>query len=201
MRGNYADKRHRIERVGARNCRLPKPAHTAWLESKKAVNANKILSMPKDFGTARPPQHDEEALTRKNYPDAGKPLIAVVDDEPVIAITLAEILARRGFDAVWFTDPVQALDFIRLCKIALLLSDITMPEFDGVALAASTLRLQPECPVVLLSARSHETEVCRRIQLLGLCIQLEARPIGVERLVSTVQMALAAQRMVPPSRG
>ena len=168
-------------------------AHSAWLESKKVVNANKILSMPKALSTARPPLHDEEALARKNYPEAGKPLITVVDDEPVIAITLAEILIRRGFDAVWFTDPVQALHFIRVCKIALLLSDITMPAIDGVALAASTLLLRPECPVVLLSARSHETEVGQRVQPLNSGILLEAKPIGIERLVSTVRMALASR--------
>jgi DNA-binding response OmpR family regulator len=35
--------------------------------------------------------------------------IFVVDDEPIIATTLALILRRKGFDAVHFTDPFEAL--------------------------------------------------------------------------------------------
>jgi PleD family two-component response regulator len=41
-----------------------------------------------------------------------QPLIVVVDDEPVVAITLSEILRRHGANVTWFTEPLLALAYI-----------------------------------------------------------------------------------------
>jgi CheY-like chemotaxis protein len=55
--------------------------------------------------------------------------IFVVDDEPVIASTLATILQMNGFSAKFFTSPLEALNAARSKAPDLLISDVTMPEF------------------------------------------------------------------------
>jgi CheY-like chemotaxis protein len=55
------------------------------------------------------------------------PRIFVVDDEPVIASTLAAILQMNGFSAKFFTCPLGALAAARLKAPNLLISDVVKP--------------------------------------------------------------------------
>jgi CheY-like chemotaxis protein len=55
------------------------------------------------------------------------PRIFGVDDEPVIASTLATILQMNGFSAKFFTRRLEALAAARSKAPDLLISDITMP--------------------------------------------------------------------------
>jgi CheY-like chemotaxis protein len=166
-------------------------AHSAWLEIKRAANADKLLSLAEMYAVRTRFQGDCALFVIDDQSENKKPLIAVVDDEPVIAITLAEIISRHGFEAVWFTDPVAALDLFRVCDISLLLSDVTMRVMDGISLAVNTLQLQPECSILLLSGKGQESELCRRVSSLNLGIHFEAKPIPVQQLLATVHMILS----------
>jgi CheY-like chemotaxis protein len=62
--------------------------------------------------------------------------IFVVDDEYVIATTLATILKRSGFDAVSFTEPLEALGSAAFEKAPdLLISDVSHAGHEGIDLA------------------------------------------------------------------
>jgi PleD family two-component response regulator len=131
-------------------------AHSAWFHTKAADNDARIALLLK----LRPMDDQLRRLEPvPSFTSSGRPLIVVVDDEPAIAITLAEILNRNGFVAVWFIVPTEALAFTKHCDVDLLLSDVSMPAMDGIALAAEILSLRSDCAVFLFSARSHEPEV------------------------------------------
>jgi CheY-like chemotaxis protein len=121
-----------------------------------------------------------------------QPLIVVVDDEPVVAITLAEILRRDGKIAVWFTEPLRALDYLWEVPVDLLLSDITMPTMDGVSLATQAQAVRPSCEILLLSALAREAEVIERVARLGIKVQLELKPLRVPCLLLKVDRLLVA---------
>ena len=165
-------------------------AHSAWFGAKVSDNSRRIALLLK-----RQPGNETssrlEPLTSFKSPEATQSLIVVVDDEPVIAITLAEILIRHGFEAVWFTVATEALHFIKDCKIDLLLSDITMRTMDGISLAAELLRFRSDCAVFLFSGQSHEPEVRQRISILNPSIHLEAKPLRIEPLIATIRLLLA----------
>jgi CheY-like chemotaxis protein len=165
-------------------------AHSTWLETKAAHNAGRIALLL----TLRSVDLKDSRLEPLPSPmgfDPSKSLIVVVDDEPVIAITLSEILIRHGFEAIWFTVATEALDFIRVCHFDLLLSDVTMPTMDGISLAAELLNLRSDCAVFLFSGRSHEPEVRQRVSILSASIHLEAKPLRVEPLIATIGLLLA----------
>jgi CheY-like chemotaxis protein len=61
--------------------------------------------------------------------------IFVVDDEPVIASSLAAILQMNGFSARFFTCPLEALAAARSESPDLVISDVSMPGLSGVDLA------------------------------------------------------------------
>jgi CheY-like chemotaxis protein len=70
----------------------------------------------------------------------GALLIFVVDDEKLIASTLSLILAGSGFYARPFLDPLDALRAAQSTAPDLLLSDVVMPNMNGIELA---IQIQP----------------------------------------------------------
>ena len=78
--------------------------------------------------------------------------IYVVDDEKVIAETLALILSMKGHSALWFTDPLEAIRMVESCPPDLLISDVRMPQLSGIDLAVLVRSRFPHCNILLLSA-------------------------------------------------
>jgi DNA-binding NtrC family response regulator len=78
--------------------------------------------------------------------------VFVVDDEPLIASTLAAILTECGYDAMFFTDPLEALEVVANGSPAFLVSDVTMPGLTGVQLAMKVRKRSPHCRIFLMSA-------------------------------------------------
>lgn len=67
-----------------------------------------------------------------------QPLVFVVDDEDVIASTLAMILrSQGGFEAGAFTMPLDALEAAQLYAPDLLISDVVGPALSGIDLGNS----------------------------------------------------------------
>jgi DNA-binding NtrC family response regulator len=75
--------------------------------------------------------------------------VFVVDDEPLIAGTLAAILTECGYDAIFFTDP---LEVVANGSPAFLVSDVTMPGLTGTQLAMEVRKRSPHCRIFLMSA-------------------------------------------------
>jgi len=101
----------------------------------------------------------------------------VVDDEPVIANTVAIILQQSGFSATPFTNPLDALE--RACQEApdLLLSDVAMPHLSGIDLALEIKAKIPECGVLLFSGQSSDVDLLRKAWEQGHDFPLLEKPI------------------------
>ena len=75
-------------------------------------------------------------------------VVFVVDDEVVIAQTLAMILERNGYSVRFFTDPLEALTNVEIDRPDLLISDVVMPQLSGIDLAierSEERRVGKEC--------------------------------------------------------
>jgi CheY-like chemotaxis protein len=86
-------------------------------------------------------------------PSSSGPLVFVVDDEPVIASTLAVILQMHGFSAKFFISPLEALTAARAKSPDLLISDVDMPSLSGIDLAIRMKALYPSCKILLFSGQ------------------------------------------------
>lgn len=76
-------------------------------------------------------------------------LVLVVNEEPVIAETLAAILNGRGFAAVAASSGDSALDIADLIPPDLLITDVTVADMSGFDLAIEVTRRVPDCGVIL----------------------------------------------------
>ena len=98
----------------------------------------------------------------------GKQLrISVVDDEVLIASTLATVLCNQGFDASFFTEPLHALQAARYYAPDLLISEVSMPVLSGIELAIRVQRHCPNCKVLLFSGQPETADLLKTSRANG----------------------------------
>src|SRR5579863_9168956 len=83
-----------------------------------------------------------------------KPLVLVVDDERLIADTMTEILNRCGFQAVCAYDGSTALELAIEVHPDFVVTDVVMPNMNGVQLAIAIRKSLPSTEILLLSGQA-----------------------------------------------
>src|SRR5690606_14971508 len=78
--------------------------------------------------------------------------VLVLDDERNIVTVLKAILEKRDFEVESFTDPREALDSLRSRRYDAAVTDLYMPDIDGMAFLEEVKRLYPGLPVVMITA-------------------------------------------------
>ena len=79
------------------------------------------------------------------------PSIMVVDDELLIRDLLYDFFTGQGWDITVAESGEKALELLHGKPVDLVLSDIKMPDMDGLQLAAELRREFPAMPVVLMT--------------------------------------------------
>ncbi|MBP1635436.1 MAG: two component transcriptional regulator, Fis family [Acidobacteria bacterium] len=79
-------------------------------------------------------------------------VILVVDDEPAQRTVLAGFLRKRGFEVVQAAKVEDALGELSARTIDLVLTDLRMPGASGIDLLEGARRINPEVPVVVMTA-------------------------------------------------
>lgn len=80
-----------------------------------------------------------------------KPSILVVDDELLIRDLLYDFFTGQGWQISVAENAEKALEILRAKKIDLLLTDIKMPQMDGLALTSRVRDIHPDLPVVVMT--------------------------------------------------
>jgi DNA-binding response OmpR family regulator len=78
--------------------------------------------------------------------------VLVVDDKLELAEVIAEGLSDRGYVASAVRSAKAALALLRTERVDALVTDVRMPEMDGLELLAASRRLDPSRPVILMTA-------------------------------------------------
>lgn len=103
-------------------------------------------------------------------PDAhpmGKGTVLLVDDEPVVLSTTAELLREIGFDVLQAPDGAKALDLLRSHGdvIDAVVLDLAMPGMDGSTCFFAIREMLPEMPVIIASGFSRDGRVQELIDM------------------------------------
>jgi len=126
--------------------------------------------------------------------------VLVVDDEPMILDAVAATLQLDGFSRVTcMSSPREALAHAQASPVDLVLSDLCMPELDGIDLLAQIAELHPLAPRILLTGRAEPLAIRRAAQLARPFALIE-KPWCNRKLSGEVCRALAWRRELEAER-
>ncbi|MGH3366697.1 MAG: ANTAR domain-containing response regulator [Nocardioidaceae bacterium] len=115
--------------------------------------------------------------------------VVIAEDEALIRLDLAEMLAEEGYDVVGQTgDGESAVTLVEEHRPDLVVLDVKMPKLDGIT-AAERIARQRIAPVVILTAFS-QRELVERARDAGAMAYL-VKPFGKNDLVPAVEMAVS----------
>ena len=139
--------------------------------------------------TLLPNDSRENSLTTASLPEGDRARatlstrILVVDDEPLIADTIVQILNRNGFIAEAAYGGREAIEAARLTSPELILSDVLMPHIDGVEAAITIQKFLPDARIVLFSGQAATVEILARARQRGYQFELLAKPLHPTQLI------------------
>lgn len=120
--------------------------------------------------------------------------ILIADDDRVARRLLLHWLGREGHEVVAASDGAEALEVLRADTLGfdLAILDIDMPRLDGIGLLSALRELDPELPVVLVTADASLPTALRGIEL-GV-LQYLSKPLQSSRLLPVVDRGIAMRR-------
>lgn len=116
--------------------------------------------------------------------------VLVVDDEHLIADTLALIVSHSGHEALAVYSGREAIETAVGFNPQILISDVLMPGLDGIELAKHFVTHHQHCRVLLISGRAERTRVTHSLASQENSVQFLPKPI----LPQTVLAFIAANR-------
>lgn len=122
----------------------------------------------------------------------------VVDDEPRLRQALVRLMQGAGFTCFASDSASQALELLDREPVALVLSDMRMPEMDGVTLLREIRAAHPDVAVVMLTAVA-EVEVAVQCLANG-AMDYITKPFVFDEVQARVGQALEKRRLLLENR-
>jgi len=118
------------------------------------------------------------------------PKILLAEDDGDMRRFLVRALQNAGFDVVSFDNGLSAYQRLREEPFEMLLTDIVMPEMDGIELARRAAELDPDIKIMFITgfaavALNSDSSAPKHAKVLS-------KPIHLRELVNEVQKLLAA---------
>ena len=122
-----------------------------------------------------------------------KRLIAIVDDEPDILKLYQDFFTKiKGISIFTFTDPLMALEHFRINKneYVLVISDLRMPNLDGLELVKLIKDLNPLVRTILMTAFAIKDELIQEYLREEIINDILQKPILLPDLYDQVRKQL-----------
>ena len=126
------------------------------------------------------------------------PRCLVVDDEPRLRQVLVHLMQNDGFSCREAGNGAEALAVLQRESIPLVLSDLRMPQIDGIELLRQTRARYPDTAVVMITAVA-DVEVAVSCLAMGAMDYL-TKPFHLEEVRARVSQALEKRRLILENR-
>ncbi|MBO7745149.1 response regulator [Paenibacillus sp. MWE-103] len=116
--------------------------------------------------------------------------LLIVDDEPIIVEGLSELFLQSDYPLEVYQafDGMEALSIARKLRIDILMTDIEMPEMNGIELQKEVLRLWPRCKSIFLTGYNDFDYIQSSIR--GGAIDYVLKTEGDDSIVASVEKAI-----------
>jgi CheY-like chemotaxis protein len=126
--------------------------------------------------------------------------VLVLDDEDEVRSVLMRALQRAGHEVLEAADGREGLDVVRTQAIDLVVTDLVMPEVDGLEFMRELARRRPGIPVIAISGGGvwDARSLLEVAGALG-ALRTLSKPFELDAFLSLVAEALATKS--PPGEG
>jgi two-component system cell cycle response regulator CpdR len=114
--------------------------------------------------------------------------ILIAEDDTAVREFVSRALVNAGHEVVAAADGLQALEALENDEFDLLLSDIVMPELDGIALALKVSRDWPDLPILLMTGYAAERQ--RAHNLDALIHDVISKPFTLQQICDAAEKVL-----------
>jgi two-component system cell cycle sensor histidine kinase/response regulator CckA len=157
-----------------------------WVDTKEGEGSTFTILLPRvDEATPAPAPSDRRSKTR-----GGRETILVVEDMDEVREVVASALESKGYGVLAAGSADEAIRLSRLHdgSIDLLLTDVVMPEQNGVQLARKITAAHPETKVLYMSGYADQEIISQGV--LDLNLALLPKPFGSDELATKVREVL-----------
>jgi FixJ family two-component response regulator len=119
--------------------------------------------------------------------ESRKVRVFVVDDERMIATTLAAILNGAGYAAEAFLDPLAALEAAATRCPEIVITDVMMPQLNGIDLGIQFKTKYPGCRILLFAGHGATAEHLRDARSQGHDFEILAKPMHPKDLLEAIR--------------
>jgi DNA-binding response OmpR family regulator len=119
----------------------------------------------------------------------GAKSILVADDEPSVLQFIERALTHAGFSVTAVPDGNAALEALSKKKYDLLLTDIVMPDLDGIALALKVAKDFPATKIVMMSGYANQRQRAHNLDFLA--HEVISKPFSLEEIIRRIKTVLA----------
>lgn len=117
----------------------------------------------------------------------GKRKVLVVDDERVIADTLAIILNQHGYEASAAYSGTEAVEKARAVEPDLIISDVIMQDMNGIEAAIHIRQFLPKCKILLFSGQAATADLLENARAQGHEFEILAKPVHPTDLLNKLR--------------
>ena len=109
--------------------------------------------------------------------------VLILDDEQVIANTLALILNRSGYEARAVYSAEAAVETAREVSPDFLISDVIMRGMTGLEAAIRIAEMVPRCRIILFSGQASTADLLQEAEAAGHHFELLTKPVHPRTLI------------------
>jgi CheY-like chemotaxis protein len=113
--------------------------------------------------------------------------VLVVDDEKVIADTLAIILSQNGFESSAVYSGTDAVRRAKETTPDLVISDVIMPDMNGIQAAIQIRQILPKTKILLFSGQAATADLLEDARKEGHEFEILAKPVHPQDLLAKLK--------------
>ena len=115
--------------------------------------------------------------------------ILIVDDEPLFADYLDLVLTKEGYEIAMAIDGKEGIKIFESIIPDLVITDIVMPDMEGVEFIRILLKKRKNLPVIAMSGNATGIRFLNTSRILGARAVLQ-KPFSVKKLKETIEDVL-----------
>jgi DNA-binding response OmpR family regulator len=124
--------------------------------------------------------------------EMGERRILIVEDEPIVADTLRQILSSNGYDTRVAYSAETALDSLARWSPGLAILDVMLPKMNGIDLAMALKERFPDCRILLISGQPSVEELLLEARRKGHDFEILAKPVHPIEILDTIAALFSA---------